>query len=242
MKKLYLTLALTSLLAACTTDSASQTDSEMDDEKYGSTNFAKVDVVVGSFEDYRDENVYKTVKINDQVWMAENLKFATEYSFCPQGIEENCEKYGRLYTWTDMMDSLTTLCGYKVTCDAADSSGHTIIQGICPEGWRIPNHIDWQTLLEATGDVDHSGVALRSSEAWDADAGKDIFQFNVLPTGYRTTDGTFYQYDASFWSTTEKASGTTSYNAWGIFIDKDYSAKLRDFDKRTARSLRCIKE
>ena len=56
-------------------------------------------VVRDSFVDVRDGQVYKTVKIGNQVWMAENLSYKTPNSFCFVDADSNCTKYGRLYTW-----------------------------------------------------------------------------------------------------------------------------------------------
>lgn len=235
MKKIYITLALASFFAACTTESAS----EVNEKENNKSDFADISVVVGSLEDARDGKTYKTVQIKDQVWMAENLNFEADSSFCPQGEAENCDKFGRLYKWAVAMDSSEAVpCGYNVRCNQADSVSQPKVRGICPEGWHLPSDAEWDELIAATGDADHAAKALKSKDVWSADPGEDVYQFNVVPTGYRGVDGIFNQYDALFWSSTESTKGSACYR----YFDRDANVKHRSFDKRTARSVRCIKD
>ena len=85
-------------------------------------------------EDMQDleGNVYKTVLIGDQVWMAENLRTIPEYgqSWCYSGHDIYCERYGRLYDWEAVMNGEL-------------ESG---AQGICPDGWYVPTDEDWYVL------------------------------------------------------------------------------------------------
>lgn len=135
--------------------------------------------------DMRDGHEYATVNIGTQTWMAENLNYESPNSRCYNDSIELCSKYGRLYTWGDAMDSIRTGCGYGDSCSVAGNN-----QGICPEGWHLPNETEWYTLDASVSDnfKYNGGKALKTRMDWDEHGGKDgngddSYGFGALPSG-----------------------------------------------------------
>jgi len=104
----------------------------------------KLTVSQGTLTDYRDYNrVYKTVTIDGTTWMAENLNYETDGSYCYGNIPNGCSNIGRVYTWASAMN-LSSSYNYE----SADSKVKTKHQGVCPSGWHIPSVSEWNSLLE----------------------------------------------------------------------------------------------
>jgi Fibrobacter succinogenes major domain (Fib_succ_major). len=118
------------------------TGSLVSDEKSTSTHkppsieyYLNKDKTYGEFSDKRDGKVYKTIEIDGQTWMAQNLNYKTPdgRSVCIQDDEKICEVFGRQYTWSVAVDSAgNNLSHYK-------KIDHFPWQGICPDGWHIPS-------------------------------------------------------------------------------------------------------
>jgi len=79
-----------------------------------------------TFTDPRDGKVYRTVKIGNQVWMAENLNYDAPGSKCYNNNPANAEKYGRLYDWETA-------------------------KKVCPAGWHLPSNDEWKVLVDFVG-------------------------------------------------------------------------------------------
>ena len=188
----------------------------------------------GSVKD-KDGNTYKTVKIGDQVWMAENLKVKTDDGSCCH--PENCEKYGRLYSWAAAMDLESKYNNEKAGELIKDKH-----RGICPEGWHLPNDDEWNTLFSAVGGTSTAGTKLKSTSGWsNGGNGTDSYGFSVLPAGGVGIDGDYDDagYYARFWSSSE----VDSIDAYYWFFDYDYGGVDQyDVNKDHWFSVRCIKD
>ena len=125
----------------------------------------------GTMKDPRDEKTYKTVKIGDQVWMAENLALEiTEINGNPgstnecwilggNGKKANCKKYGQYYS--------------ALAASVA-----------CPDGWHLPSAPEFKKMLDYAG----NSIDLKSKEGWNtyqqsSGNGIDKYGFNAQPSG-----------------------------------------------------------
>lgn len=96
---------------------------------------SKYDAKNNTMTDLRDGQVYRTIKIEDQIWMAENLNYVTENSTCPGRADSNCATYGRLYD--------------------KNSKGNA-----CPGGWTLPSSTDYKLLFDQVGGQEVAGKGL----------------------------------------------------------------------------------
>jgi len=204
-----------------------------------------------------DGNVYETVLIGEQLWMAENLKVTkyrdgsaipTGYSGFPWAELEtgayavydddpsNAEVYGNLYNW------------YAVDDD----------RGVCPDGWHVPTDEEWIELEmflgmsweEAIGTGLDRGTDEGSKLAGNSDLWSDgnlvnnsefgTSGFNGLPTGYRNNNSGYYDYMGDygyFWSSSEMYS----YYAWYRLLNYSSSNVNRYYlGKQGGFSIRCL--
>ncbi len=187
-----------------------------------------------TFTDPRDGQKYKTVKIGDQVWMAENLKFKTEYSKCPDDDPEMCEKYGRLYK-----------AGYMFTHDNDFLSsiiwnyqGGYVPLEACPNGWHLPNAMDFQKLITYTDSVTQGkvgiGKALKAKEGWDDDGGIDAVGFNATPASKDKKKVTYLSIPhIGLYS--KHAPDFAYHNVSDVTIDKSVNVELEPINPEVAK-------
>lgn len=174
----------------------------------------------------------ETVTIGKQVWMAKNLNVETEGSWCYDNKPENCEKYGRLYTWAAAMNLLESCNGLHCAVEARH-------RGICPSGFHIPTRDEFKELVKFVGGSEKAQKALRSKTGWEK-KGSDTYGFSALPAGYySSTYEKFYYVGnyADFWSSTEYKGD----NAYDLYIG-DRSAYVDSDVKYNAYSVRCLQD
>lgn len=188
--------------------------------------------VYGTLVDDRDGKTYKTVTIGSTEWMAENL------AYIGSGTDTEVSGYGRYYTWAQAVDSLgvfsseTKGCGEGVDCEFQKH-----VRGICPEGWFLPDSLDWANLLALTGGSKVAGTALKSTLGWNGD---DSYGFGVMPAGQINIKDQVINLgsNAYFWSS--KQSG--KYNATHFIFSKDALVKPFNNYKGMGISVRCVRE
>lgn len=191
-----------------------------------------LDVVRGSLTDDRDGQVYKTVAIGSQTWMAENLNYDND--------DHWRSKAGFLYKWSDAMDGRGEWSKNGVGCFNQKKCRPVYpVRGICPSGWHLPVIEEWEILFKAVGGSDVAGEMLKS-----ATDRTDDYGFSALYAGYQQGAGgrnTDEDEAAYFWSATEKYD--YSYEAKNVFVGKDSDAVSEDWQwKAFYLSVRCVKD
>ena len=192
----------------------------------------------GTFVDKRDGRKYRTITVEGMTWMAQNLNYAPASSLgCHDGDDKDCTKYGRAYTWGDVIDSTKSYCGHNIFCGQP-------LQGICPDGWRIPMLWDWVGLLNVfygayPSFYEYVGLApaLFSKDNVSKYQGTDDYGFtvNVPQTGAnRSAALDFFTSSLAEWGNEEITPYFMRFDARDI--DDEVFTKFT-----TPASLRCIK-
>jgi uncharacterized protein (TIGR02145 family) len=198
--------------------------------------------------DQRDGQVYQTVAIGTQCWMKENLNvggmIAGSSSQSDNGIVEkycyadnaaNCDLYGGLYQWDEMMKYMTT----------------PGVKGICMEGWHVPTDAEFCTLTQyidptvscagAGWTGTDAGLKMKSTSGWyQGGNGTNASGFTCLPGGIRQSDGTFADLTlfGTFWTSTESSPFCwfNSLAHWSIQLNHNLYSKGGGFSVRCLRN------
>lgn len=127
-------------------------------------------------------NIYETVGIGTNCWMAENLNMGTQITgeydaqsdndvtekFCYDDLESNCDEYGGLYEWDELMQY---------------STGEGT-QGLCPDEWHVAINEEWENMIDFLGGKFIAPQKLKSITGWENNGnGTNESGFNALPGG-----------------------------------------------------------
>jgi len=169
--------------------------------------------------DQRDGQKYRTFKLDNQTWMAENLNYSTETgSRCYENKKRKCRIYGKLYSW-----------------EAA--------QEACPEGWSLPDSTDW-LILKNKFEGQGRKMKIRSIYGRRPYI-RRINGFNALPAGNYNDKNKFNSiiYDGYFWTSSSTDSGRVkaSHIVFYFLGGHDLGLFESDISKGSSYSIRCIK-
>ena len=166
-----------------------------------------------------DGNIYKIVRINNTIWMAENLKAKHDSSggnlkfFLPNGESTNVTSFGLLYD-------------FENACKA------------CPKGWRIPSNKEWEELFEFS----KSNIAsnYKDNQFWKGEENSNISNFSVRPAGIGNNQEHPNNFNEKtlFWSNSKEEE----HFVWTYVFEKGKN-KIRKASQHPtyAFSIRCIK-
>lgn len=203
-----------------------------------------IDSVVTAFTDSRDGEVYGIVKIGDQIWMAENLRYNAAGSYLNPNNPD--KKYGRLYSWSQAMGL------DKSYNDKVWGGSDVKHRGICPSGWHLPSDLEWISLEKSLGFSPETlddgwrgshGKLLKSQSGWaDNGNGNNASGFNALPAGYYHSFESHFEtlgQNAYFWSATDY----DAFGAWYRALNSGLLQVQRLIEgKSQGYSCRCLKD
>ena len=173
------------------------------------------------FYDERDGNFYQVVKIGNQIWMAENLKYLpalavppfshTEPGYNVIGYEgtdlnearatKSFKTYGVLYNWPAAMNEMP-----------GNNSNPVVVQGVCPSGWHLPSRAEWDQLIGYLGGKKIAGGKMKETGTrhwWYPNAGAtNESGFKALPGGEIDNNDLFSETGENgyFWSSSTNHS------------------------------------
>lgn len=187
----------------------------------------------GTLPDPRDGRTYRTIRIGSRTWMAENLAFRVDSSWCYENDTSKCSDFGRLYQWAAAM-ALDSSYNSKLW------NGKVRRQGICPSGWHVPNDTEWTDLRTAAASTYRiDGKRLMAQSSWTTPLGVDALGFRALAGGSRTYLGAF----ANLGLKGTWISATEQFGSYMMGIGmQGTKADVTDqgFGKEGAVSLRCV--
>jgi uncharacterized protein (TIGR02145 family) len=169
---------------------------------------------------YGGGQFYKTVKIGNQTWMAQNLNYVVEGSTCYANSSANCATHGRLYSWS-------------------------MAKSACPSGWHLPTRAEWDILNNYVGGSSTASRHLKATSGWNTyngrNGGLDTYGFAALPSGYGDSNSGFGEFGTgTCWWTNNEGGGTIAYNNCMYHSNDDVVQNI--LVKSNFISVRCLQD
>ena len=167
-----------------------------------------------------DGNSYATIKIDQTLWMAENLKVTQDSSgqtisyFYPNSNSANKESYGLLYD-------------FKNACK------------VCPKGWKLPTNQDWEALFNFS--TDNDARKYKDPHFWENEKNINTMAFSARPTGIGNNEEHPNNFNSKtlFWSSDKEEE----HFIWTYIFEKGINTIRKASQHPTyAFSVRCIKK
>ena len=193
-----------------------------------------------TFQDKRDGKFYREIKIGNQTWMAENLNYGKLVLNMEQSNNKQIEKsyykndtligqkMGALYTWEEAMN-------YGLP------NAHSVVQGICPDGWHLPSNSEWEQLcafLDPSGSYTADGWSGKDIALVLIDSSQNTFHSKFA--GNAVSNWYFYLNNMSYyWTSTKYSSASAYYRCLSKDSKKIYKGAG---DIKIGMSVRCIKD
>jgi uncharacterized protein (TIGR02145 family) len=148
--------------------------------------------------------------------------------YCYNNSIPNCDTYGGLYQWNEIM-AYTTTPG---------------TQGICPDGWHIPKNEESGVLLASLGSDAGGKLKEEGTEHWiSPNVATNESGFTALGAGFVQPPGGFYSFKAraGFWSSTETLP-SSPFAYYIYLVNYNTTAYNYNNNKTLGYSVRCLKD
>ena len=197
---------------------------------------------------------YNSVIIGMQCWMTENLNIGSAIpgsqdqanngvieKYCYNNISANCDVYGGLYQWAEMVQYLNGATNTASWNPAPTGN----VQGICPSGWHLPSDADWSSLAAYLGGTSVAGGKMKETGTvhWAAPntGATNSSWFTGLPAGDRDLSGSFIFLATygDFWTSSEANSTQAWYRNLNTGNETLY---IGGYYKSDGFAVRCLKD
>ena len=218
-----------------------------------------------------DGNTYNTIQIGNYCWMKENLRVTHYPDYTPIDFSENTTSDASAYYYNPDEPSMWQTYGYLYNWQAATrgqasnqyDSYMVTVQGICPDGWHVPDQSEWESLIGdvgnnynfeyyCNGNTQNVAKALASTTGWQQYTGSNNNQACFPGTDQSTNNATgFNAYPAGglgypgsqtrFWTSRNNTNSSDHAYHYTITMDNAKVSRVSNYYNAKA-SVRCVKD